>query len=760
MQPIIAIVLISFMLAMGFVIFKMSSAEKSMQLSYLKSCTIWGEFLLFSSIFMLFTKLRMETMIVFTLYYIILIFTISYFFCFCMKYCGISFCSHFCRPVLIVSSLVSISLIVNIFYRFYFNIIHTSFAGHTFWIARKKPLFYIYLIYGFALIILANISLIAASIKSARLYQIRYVGISIATFTMFITYAFTIYKEYPYFLPILVFGAAEALTVYLALYYSPRQLIHKILLYVADKLNDGLIIYDENHTLVFVTDSFCEAFALDNTYPLKDEYRYWNEILKDTKNNSGVWSGCVKHIVRNGKDYYYEVQNKQFSENTKPIGTVYWIQDITEAIKRFNEVAQRAYYDELTGIYNEKHFHEVSRQILDENPTEEFLLMCSDFEKFRVFTDLFGTDVAESVLKSIAYAFERDLNQLPKTVYGRIDNDKFAILMPKSFFQEKILLDGINAILKPHCSKIYSLVLNIGIYEVKDRDLTPASMCNRALMACSSIRGEYAKRVAWYDESIHHSAILEEKYNAELSEAIASNQIKMYLQPQVNYQGKIVGAEALVRWQHPIDGLVPPFMFVPNFEKNGRITELDMFIWREACKTLKRWKQTGHEQLHISVNISPKDLYAIDIYEVFTSLIKEYDISPKNLKLEITESAIINDLKQHIRLIDRLHEAGFEIEMDDFGSAYSSFNMLKDLYVDVLKIDMKFLGDTENNERSESILESIVALSKVLKMSTVAEGVETKAQFDFLSSAGTDVYQGYYFSRPIPLEEFESKYVV
>ncbi|MDE7251040.1 MAG: EAL domain-containing protein, partial [Lachnospiraceae bacterium] len=190
-----------------------------------------------------------------------------------------------------------------------------------------------------------------------------------------------------------------------------------------------------------------------------------------------------------------------------------------------------------------------------------------------------------------------------------------------------------------------------------------------------------------------------------------------------------------------------------------RITELDICIWRQACAKLKEWKEKGRDDLHISVNISAKDLYALDIYEYYVSLVKEYGIDAGNLKLEITESAIINDLNQHVRLVKRLQEAGFEVEMDDFGSAYSSFNMLKNVCMDVLKIDMKFLGDTDNEERSHAILRSIVDLAGELHMKTVAEGVETEEQLEFLKGVGCDIYQGYYFSKPMSVADFEEKYL-
>jgi EAL domain-containing protein (putative c-di-GMP-specific phosphodiesterase class I) len=244
----------------------------------------------------------------------------------------------------------------------------------------------------------------------------------------------------------------------------------------------------------------------------------------------------------------------------------------------------------------------------------------------------------------------------------------------------------------------------------------------------------------------------------ELPQALRAGQLVMYLQPQVKKNGELVGAEALVRWHHPTRGVIPPTEFIQIIEKINIISDVDRYVWECACAKLAGWKLIGREDLTISVNISAKDFFTMDLYETFTELVKKYDISPKNLNLEITETAVILDLENQGRLIDRLREAGFVVEMDDFGSGYSSLNMLKDISVDVLKIDMAFLQKTKNDDKNRIILEKIIMLAKELGMRVVTEGVENDIQIDFLSGAGCDLFQGFYFSRPIPGDDFEEKY--
>lgn len=233
----------------------------------------------------------------------------------------------------------------------------------------------------------------------------------------------------------------------------------------------------------------------------------------------------------------------------------------------------------------------------------------------------------------------------------------------------------------------------------------------------------------------------------------------MFLQPQVATDGTVLGAEALVRWIHPERGMVPPGEFIEVFENAGLIHHLDQYIWELAAQKLQKWKRNGYDNLHISVNISTKDFYYLDIYKVFTDLVEKYDISPEKLKLEITETALMMELDKQLELIGKLQNYGFHVEIDDFGSGYSSLNMLKDIQADVLKIDMGFLRETENHERTRIILGMVVDLAKKLKMTVITEGVESKEQVDYLTEVGCDMFQGYYFDRPIAVSDFEARYV-
>ena len=244
----------------------------------------------------------------------------------------------------------------------------------------------------------------------------------------------------------------------------------------------------------------------------------------------------------------------------------------------------------------------------------------------------------------------------------------------------------------------------------------------------------------------------------ELGVAIKERQIIPYLQPIVNKEGSVVGGEALVRWNHPEEGFLAPYRFIPAFEKNGMIAEIDKYMWRSACELLAKWQKDG-KNLFISINISPKDFYFMDVGAEIRNVVREYGVNPKNLRIEITESVMMNDQESRFEILNDFRREGFIVEMDDFGSGYSSLNMLKDMPVDLIKIDMAFLRKSDHSEKAEIILHNIVKMSYELGLISLTEGVETEEQYKLLAGMGCSLFQGYFFAKPMPVDEFEQKYV-
>ncbi|MCM1259289.1 MAG: bifunctional diguanylate cyclase/phosphodiesterase [Roseburia sp.] len=758
MQITMTIFLVLLLAINSIMIFQLRDVKRTDTIRRLRNMAFGVAGIVVPEMVILLTKDRQIAYYAFTVYYIAFAWYAMMVFRFSVSYSGYKLFKFYKSPLYWITMIETAALIWGMSSERFFTITHARWYDHIYWISRGFSMLYVYTAVSGIALVGAVVVLMAAAAQSARIYRLKYSGIAIILAVMAASSVASQLRHQPILVQVACFGFCEMVIVYMAVHYAPRKLNQRAMQFVADKLNDGIVLYDDEHQLQFITAGYSDAVGLKGMQGIDDEEMYWTKIISQA-NVENAWNGRVMPVDRDGNTYYYEIQHMALDEDGKLIGTVYWIRNVTESIKNYGEMVRRANIDEITGIYNEAHFHEKARKMLEEYPDTVFVMTCSSVEKFRVFKELFGQEKYDDYLIRTAEFLRTGLVHIPNCVYGRIGESDFYIMMPKEAFDPQQLLDAIEGVAKAYSTNNFNLIVKAGIYEITEPSQDMLAICNKASMACDTIKGDYGKRILWFDESIQKESILRERYNAELSKAIEHGEIQIYLQPQVDKEGKVIGAEALARWVHREDGLIPPAHFIPFFEMNGRITELDICIWRQACEKLREWKEKGRDDLHISVNISAKDLYALDIYEHYRSLVKEYGIDAKNLKLEITESAIINDLKQHVRLVERLQKVGFEVEMDDFGSAYSSFNMLKDICVDVLKIDMKFLGDTDNEERSHAILKSIVDLSGELNMKTVAEGVETEEQLKFLKEVGCDIYQGYYFSRPISVADFEGKYL-
>lgn len=413
-----------------------------------------------------------------------------------------------------------------------------------------------------------------------------------------------------------------------------------------------------------------------------------------------------------------------------------------------------AEHDELTGLLNKEAFYRKIRENLDLHPDRSYMIIRWDIDNFSVLNDMLGTKTGDRILCDIADAMR--IFSVPDSVYARLQNDHFAYFYP---MDQKKPAD-FNDLLTNWLAKYetdFKVVCRIGVYPIDDPALEPSIMCDRALLALRSIKGSYTNSIAFYDDSFLQKLRQEQALMAEVEPALANGEFLVYFQPQYNGStGALLGAEALVRWNHPRLGLVAPGVFLPLFERNGYITRLDEFIWERTCQYLHRWREAyGELARPVSVNISRIDTYHANLCATLVALTDKYQLPRTMLRLEITESAYMEDPERLIGVVEGLKNAGFFVEMDDFGSAYSSLNTLKDVPVDLLKLDMKFLADTKHSARSGNILSSVVRMARWLKLPVIAEGVETYEQAKYLESIGCLYMQGYFFSRPIPAADYE-----
>lgn len=418
-----------------------------------------------------------------------------------------------------------------------------------------------------------------------------------------------------------------------------------------------------------------------------------------------------------------------------------------------DKLTYAANHDPLTGVYNQRRFYEAVEEMLQANPKEDYVLIRWNVERFKLINDLFGSQMGDKILRGIA---QQGQALTSVGIFGRLEADHFASCFPKRFLN----IEEIAGQLRQRFALLndqYDVTINFGVYEIDDKNLPVSQMCDRAKLALQTIKGNYLKKYAVYDDYLRQILMEEQEIASEMNGALRKGQFVIYLQPVYSLSKReLVSAEALVRWEHPQKGLIGPNFFIPLFEKNGFITELDYYVWEQVCRYQRERLQQHKSLFPISVNVSRRSLYDPKLYEKIIELIDKYGIEPRYIRFEITESAYADNPEQLLRTMEALQNHGFTVMMDDFGSGYSSLNMLKDINVDILKIDMKFMENFETSNRAGNILTSVVRMAKWLKLMVIAEGVETKLQEDFLRSIGCDIIQGYYFSKPLPIGEFEN----
>ena len=416
-----------------------------------------------------------------------------------------------------------------------------------------------------------------------------------------------------------------------------------------------------------------------------------------------------------------------------------------------------ANYDVLTGIFNKNKFIEETRDMLDENPDIKMAFVRMDIDRFQLVNAFFGTSAGDEVLKFVAESVKNYAAKYTTVTYGRMEADVFAICLPYKDVKEA--LDHVYVI-RNHFKQYpleFDIVPAFGIYVIEDKELPIEIMLDRAKLAAKTIKGQYLNNYAFYTDDIGDALEEEQQILNDMAHALETEQFTVYFQPKYNVKSRQpVGAEALVRWEHPEKGTISPGKFIPIFEKNGFITKLDYFVWNRVCFMLRGWLDEGEKPNPISVNVSRVNLFNPNIVPIICDLVDSYDVPRELLQLELTESAYADATLAMKDKVQKLREEGFQVLMDDFGSGYSSLNVLKDIEVDVLKIDMRFFETSEIGGRGENIVASVVRMAKWLDIPTIAEGVEKEEQVEFLKNIGCEYVQGYYFAKPMPAYAYNS----
>ena len=416
-------------------------------------------------------------------------------------------------------------------------------------------------------------------------------------------------------------------------------------------------------------------------------------------------------------------------------------------------MAQKITYDLLTKLFDRNTFFSLAQEMIAQKEEGTYRMVFVNIDSFKMVNEQYGIESGDEVLKWVGESLQR-LTDATSGICARISSDNFAMLYEEELVCQSMIDDTYSmAVCPPAINK--KIKLTVGRYIVKDKSLPVVSMFDRARIAAGQIKGDYEVSFSFYDDSMRNLLIKKQSITDNMEDAVANHEFVVWYQPQYNHANrKIVGVEALVRWKRE-DQFISPAEFIPLFEQNGFIYKLDKYVWETVCSDISKWIDEGNEPIPVSVNISRKDILHDDFIDTLRNLLARYRIDYKHMRLEITESAFAEETGLITKKANELIRLGFVVEIDDFGSGYSSLNTLKDVPASVLKLDMRFFEQTSNVQRAGLVIESTIRMAKWLGMSVIAEGVEEEAQADFLKSIGCHYIQGYYYAKPMPKEDFE-----
>ncbi len=658
----------------------------------------------------------------------------------------------------VIAVLDNISLFANQKWHHAFSLVERRLNPEEWFYAFEINDYYlVHLVFCYILVAMIVVIFLKKTIITSGFHRNRYLAILIMFVGIILLNVLYLFFDFPVDVSICFYAVAAVYVGYYSLLYNPKTFVEYMLTTITERMECALISFDENDCCIysnqFANRLFCPS---GEKRVFEDRFRKWRDGRETNSISNSSWNDIFNI---NGDEYRFDIHfNKIYDKKGYYCGCYLSFYDVTGDFIAYEEEKYRSTHDSLTGALNREAFFEDVRNILDEYPNVEYVMVCCNIKGFKLINDMFGVEEADKLLIRCADTIREKIQK--GATFARLEADRFAVLMPKSRYTEELFMTGMNMVSNYLNNAQYRMVILVGVYEIFDKQAPVISMVDGAFLAIDSISSSFKNSIAYYGDMLRREYLSEQKILGEFEEALQTGQFAMFLQPIVNMDQKVKLSEALVRWIHPDRGIIAPASFIPLLEKTGYIYKLDMYIWEQAAKRLAYWTSMGFDDLSISVNISVKDFYYIDLYETLVGLVEKYHIHPSRLKLEITETIFMTEKERQLEIINSLKEYGFLVEIDDFGSGYSSLNMLKEVPADILKMDMAFLSMDKNITRGRKIVNTIITLAKALGMLVIIEGVETQEQMEYLRGTGADYLQGYFFDKPLPVKRFEELYLV
>lgn len=589
-----------------------------------------------------------------------------------------------------------------------------------------------------------------------------------------------------------------------------------------DKIKDSLAFYVEMETYVesiaVVGEDAVPIWSYDNRYPSVDamnevtvidgEDNELKVIIEDAPDNAFIikgdnieinekyffqlnWSDVFKMDTIKVSDSKVLAQLKVWVEAPAKVGTVYVLNNVKllpydllaviicvillavivtifviyylvstiSLIVAMRKTTRVLYTDVLTGGYNWLYFEKKGNSLLKKRSASEnrYAIIHLKLRKYRSYCTCFGVKEGEVLIEKCYASLKKQLRRGELLVHR--ENAEFDLLLKGVDKNTAVTrIEAMEAALNAVSPNI-KLYYGVGVYLTQKGDRDIEQLCNNAMLACDMLGEESENKIAFFDVELNNQRIWERKVEDDLDRALTNKEFQVYLQAKIQTKKEtLAGAEALVRWIHPEDGFIPPNKFIPILEKNGFITKLDDYMLEEVAALQAKWIAQGRKIVPISVNVSRAHFTRSDLAEHIAAIVDKYHVPHDVIELELTESAFFDDKKLLLDTVKKLRDSGFCVSMDDFGAGYSSLNSLKEMHIDVLKIDADFFRGVDEQERGQLIVSEVIDLAKKLDMKIVAEGIESREQVDFLTEQECDLIQGYFFAKPMPAEEFAQKY--